>query len=873
MTEQTTDRSASPVDPASAPDTPLAAALRAFNVVPSLPPRLERLRDVATNLWWVWEPAARELFVRIDRDAWDEHAHNPVSLLAGVSQERLEELAGDESFLAHLDKVTRKLDYYLEGGGWFAEAHQDFAAGPIGYFSMEFGLHSSVPIYSGGLGVLAGDHLKAASDLGVPLVGIGLLYRNGYFRQYLNSDGWQQERYPTVSPDELPVTLARMPDDTPVRTSVDLGGRRVTIQVWRLMVGRVRLFLLDTDLHENAPEDRALTARLYGGDDVMRVQQEKVLGVGGMRALELLGISPSVCHMNEGHSAFLALEWIRMLMKEHGVSFSVAREAVTAGTVFTTHTPVPAGNDTFDPALIRQHFGEFVDSLGISMDEFVALGQNGHGGARFSMTMLALRLSRCRNGVSRLHGSVSRNMWHDVWRDLPVDEVPIRSITNAVHQRTWLSSDLEELFDRYLDPKWVTSSDEPGIWERVAKIPNTELWYAHERCRERLVGFARARLRRQLIRRGAPPRHLERADDVLDPKALTIGFSRRFATYKRATLLFANPDRLAEILNDPERPVQVVFAGKAHPRDDAGKDFIRRIVHFAREERFHHRILFLEDYEMTLARYLVQGVDVWLNTPRRPLEASGTSGMKAALNGVLNLSVLDGWWAEGYRPELGWAIGSGEEYEDPDYQDKVESEALYDVLEHEIVPEFYDRGKTGLPRTWVERMKACIETLSPEFTMDRMVKEYAERFYVRASASFTSLGADGMSRAAGLSTWRARVAEGWDAVAVGRVEADRDDDLTVGSELRVRAVVELGNLRPEDVTVELYHGRLEAEDQVTEGDTSPMALAGGNGDGGAFLYEGAIPCDESGRHAFAVRVMPMHPDLGPAIDSHLVRWG
>lgn len=849
--------------------------LRTFNVIPNLPPRLSRLRDVANNLWWSWEPSARELFLRVDRDAWDQVGHNPVLLLAGVSQERLTELAADESFLAHLDRVAGKLDYYLEGTRWFREAHGEaLGTGPVAYFSMEFGLHASVPIYSGGLGVLAGDHLKAASDLGVPLVGVGLFYRNGYFRQYLNSDGWQQERYPEVAPDDLPVRLCTGEDGQPVRIQVRLGGRMVHVQAWVLEVGRVSLHLLDTDLNENSPEDRELTARLYGGDNRMRIQQEKILGVGGLRVLRERGIHPSACHMNEGHAAFLGMEWARWMMETHQVPFEVAHRAVAAGGVFTTHTPVPAGNDEFDADLVREYFDDYVGQLGISMEAFLALGQapGDDATAPFSMTLLAIRLSSGRNGVSELHGQVSRKMWQHVWPTLPLDEVPIDHVTNAVHVRTWLSSEYEELFDRYLGPQWATKSDDPEVWTRIDRISDTELWRAHERCRERLVATARRRLRRQLTSRGAPRPELARADEVLDPEALTIGFSRRFATYKRAGLLFKDTDRLAAILNHPERPVQIVFAGKAHPRDDAGKELIRQIVHLAREERFRDRVVFLEDYDMSLARYLVEGSDIWLNTPRRPLEASGTSGMKAVVNGVLQLSVLDGWWAEGYDPSLGWSIGSGEEYTDTDYQDKVESEALYDALEQEIVPEFYRRAKDGLPRGWIERMKTCIRELTPEFTMDRMVKEYTERFYVPVAARFDRLAADGMQRARDLSDWMGRVTEGWGAVAVERVEADRDPDLPVGASFTVRAVIGLGSLSSDDVVVQLYYGHLGPEERIVGGRTIPMEVIEPTTNG-SVLYQGSIPCEESGRHGFQVRVMPRHDDLGSVVDSGLILWG
>lgn len=861
-----------PAPEAPARETRVLPKLRTYTVIPRLPEPLKRLEDLAFNLWWTWEPDARELFLRLDRKLWRTCGQNPVALLAELSQKRLDACASDESYLAHLRRIAGKFDYYLSTRSWFTDK-RGALENPIAYFSMEFGLDSSIPIYSGGLGVLAGDHLKAASDLGVPLVGVGLLYRQGYFRQYLNSDGWQQEFYPENAPDQIPVRIARTPDGQPVRVSVDLGGRSATCQVWRVDVGGVPLFLLDTYIPENHADDRVVTAKLYSGANDMRIRQEIVLGVAGLRALETLGFSPSVCHMNEGHSAFLGIEWIRRIMAEGGVDFDAARQAVSAGSLFTTHTPVPAGNDEFTADLVRQHFAPVVESLGISMETFLALGQAPGAAADspFHMTLLAMRLARGRNGVSELHGSVSRKMWRHVWPEAPLDEVPIGSVTNGVHLRTWLSGEFDELLSRYVGPKWIEQSDDPEVWERVENVPDSELWRAHERRRERLVATARRRLQHQLRQRSAPAPEVEAAGEALDPRALTIGFARRFATYKRATLLFADLDRLARILSNRERPVQLLFAGKAHPRDDAGKDFIRSIIHVAREERFRQHIVFLEDYEMNLARDLVQGVDVWLNTPRRPYEASGTSGMKAAANGVLNLSVLDGWWVEGFSPELGWAIGSGEVYEDTGYQDQVEVQALYDVLEHEIVPAFYDRGNSGVPRQWTRRMKACMAKLAPRFTMHRMMKEYVDHYYVGASRRFSDLSRDGFTRAKQLSTWMHEVELTWGTLAVESVEADTDTELPVGADLPVRAKIQLGKLHAEDVQVELFHGKVAIEGHIDSGRAVPMTYAGEAGEGLA-LFEGTIPCDKTGHHAFAVRVLPHHADLPGRHEMNLIRW-
>ncbi len=847
--------------------------LRTYNVVPALPQPLERLRDIAYNLWWTWEPSAIELFIRLDRDLWEESGENPIRLMATISQERLEERAQEESYLAHLDRVASKLDHYLKNEGtWFGDTYGDLGDEPIAYFSMEFGLHTSIPIYSGGLGILSGDHLKAASDLGIPLVGVGLLYRES-FRQYLNSDGWQQEEYPETIVHSLPALPVRDAAGKLVRVSIGLPGRRLHCRVWRVLVGRVQLLLLDSNDPENNPDDRMITARLYGGDQETRIQQEKILGIGGVRVLRALDFRPAACHLNEGHAAFQVIERIRWLMESHKVDFETARQAVMAGNCFTTHTPVPAGNDEFPTALVERYFADCVDDLGLSMDAFLDLGQVPHADVEtpFSMPRLALRFSCMRNGVSKLHGEVSRKMWHHVWPDIPLQDVPIISITNAVHLRSWLSREFQELFHRYLGPKWLEAPDRTSVWERVKKIPNTELWRAHERRRERLVAIARKRMRQQLMRRGAPAREIARAEEVLDPEALTIGFARRFAPYKRATLLFRDPERLAKLLGNPDRPVQIIFAGKAHQRDDMGKELIRQVIHFKRDERFWNRIVFVEDYDMNLARYLVQGTDVWLNTPRRPLEASGTSGMKAVINGVLHLSVLDGWWAEGYQLGIGWAIGSGEEYADPEYQDNVECRALFDVLEEEVVPLFYERGQDGLPREWIARMKASIAELAPKFGMERMMKEYTEQFYVKAHRDFRKLVENDMARAAEVSKWLRRMRKDWPYIEVERVEADANGDLKVGADFGVRAVVKLGDIAPECVDVQVYYGHLDPSGAIVSGRVSPMAVQE-SASNGAYLFRGRIPCETSGQHAFSIRILPKHPDLSCVYETRLIRW-
>ncbi len=848
--------------------------IHTFTVVPSLPAPLKRLRDVAYNLRWAWNHDTIELFRRLDSDLWETTGHNPVLMLGAIDQAQLGAATADEGFMAHLERVSRDFDAYVAGEStWFRRAHKEAKGSLVAYFSAEFGLTECLSIFAGGLGVLAGDHLKSVSDLGVPLVGVGLLYQQGYFRQYLNEAGWQQEAYEDNDFHNLPLTLERS-QGTPLTVKVSYPGRQVVAQVWRAQVGRVALYLLDTNVPANAPADRDITDQLYGGDLEMRIKQEIMLGIGGYRALEALGLEPTVYHINEGHSAFLSLERIRRLMDTHGLSFAEAREAASASLVFTTHTPVPAGHDYFPPDLMDRYFTEYARGLGLSHREFLGLGrQDPHNESEpFCMTILALRLAAHSNGVSRLHSQVSRRMWQGIWPGVPEAEIPIGYVTNGVHFRSWISHEMDQLYDRYLGPRWREEPADQTVWQRAERIPAEELWRTHERRRERLVVFARRRLRAQLARRGAPQAEVEAADEVLDPEALTIGFARRFATYKRATLLLRDPERLARILNDPERPVQIIFAGKAHPRDDAGKELIRQVVSLARQERFRRRIIFLEDYGMAVARYLVQGADVWLNTPRRPREASGTSGMKATANGVLNLSTLDGWWDEAYRPEVGWAIGRGETYHDPAYQDQVEAEALYDLLERDVVSTFYDRDANGLPRRWIARMKASIGALCHFFNTHRMVRAYTERFYLPTVVHYRQLTVDGMSRAKALAAWKARVREHWPQVRIETVDVGPFAELQVGSEVHARARVHLGVLAPEDVAVELYLGRVDADGEIVEAEATPMQSIEAGGKGNYLFEANAIPCRKSGLHGYTVRVLPHHPDLATPFLPGLIVW-
>ncbi len=850
-------------------------ALHMYEVVPYLPESLERLRELAYNIRWAWDEDTAGLFARLERGLWDDRLRNPVKLLGEVGQELLDATAADEAFTDHLAEVLEDYEASMKRRSWYDRASRDRAPMTIAYFSMEYGLTECLPIYSGGLGVLSGDHLKSASDLGLPLVAMGLMYQEGYFRQYLNPDGWQQETYPENDLSNMPVQLVRDEDGSPLTVAVDFPDRAVHLRIWRIDVGRVRLFLLDTntELNERAV-DRGITTRLYAGGTELRIQQEIVLGLGGVRALRALGHDPDVFHMNEGHSAFLAIERIRQLMTERGIDFDTAREIVAAGNVFTTHTPVPAGIDRFGEDLVMRYLGHLLPSLGLDEGRFLDLGRStpGRAGGPFSMAVLALRLSDYHNGVSELHSTVSQRMWCYLWPDAPCEEIPIRAITNGVHAPTWLSADMKALFDRYLGPRWREMPEEEGVWHLVDRIPATELWRTHVRRRERLVAFARRHMRGQIARRGGTEAELAMAFEVLDPEALTIGFARRFATYKRATLLLSDVERLHRLLSNAERPVQILFAGKAHPADDPGKRLIKELVHLARGEGYRHRLVFLEDYDMAVARYLVQGVDVWLNTPRRPKEASGTSGMKAAMNGALNVSTLDGWWAEAYDPSVGWTIGSGEEYDDDEYGDRIEASALYDLLEKEVVPQFYDRGPDGVPREWLDKMKASMELTCRRFNTARMVRQYATEGYLPAADRTARLRDDDARGAHELVAWRRHVEQAWRGVSIAAVDSDLGVEMQVGQQFAVSCKVQLGQLSATDLAVEVYHGALDMHGDLVDAERVPMTQHG-DAEHDSATFRAEIPCERSGRLGFSVRVLPSHPDLAHHLDSRMIVWG
>ncbi len=705
-----------------------------------IPERLSRIVELAYNLWWSWHPEAQQIFRRIDPRLWEDVYHNPVLFLREVRQSSLDQAANDPEFIRAYHNVLTAFDeYQVNNQTWFKQTYGDKKIdGPIAYFSAEFGLHESLPIYSGGLGILSGDHTKEASDLGLPFIGIGFLYPQGYFKQQINANGDQEAIYVKVRFAEVPARPAFGGDGKEIVVSVglpargNLPDRRVVAKVYELKIGKVSLYLMDTDIHPNATEDRELSARLYGGDDEMRLAQEMVLGLGGVMALDALGLKPSIYHMNEGHSAFLVLERAKQMVAS-GLTFAQAKEIIRNTSVFTTHTPVPAGHDAFPFHMMDRYFPRRHTYLKISREEFLNLGrQDQSWGPTFSMTVLALKMSGRHNGVSKLHGAVSRQMWNWLWPDKSVAEVPITHVTNGIHTETWLAPELKSLYDRHLGVNWTQTIDDQAMWDKVLDIPDEEIWTAMNQIRARLVDFVRLRTRSRLARLGMPPNDLETTANLLNPNVLTIGFARRFATYKRATLLFHDTERLKRIVyGGGERPVQFAYAGKAHPRDEPGKNFIREVYHRSNEAGLAGKLIFIEDYDMNVARHLVAGADVWQNTPRRPMEASGTSGQKAGLNGTLNFSILDGWWEEGYNGQNGWAIGDMEaEYETEEARNHADAISMYDTLENQIVPAFYDRDAKGIPHRWVRLVKESIRTVGPQFSMTRMIKEYTTELYL-----------------------------------------------------------------------------------------------------------------------------------------------
>ncbi|MEW1604222.1 DUF3417 domain-containing protein [Streptomyces sp. DH-12] len=864
-------------------------AIRRFTVRPVLPGPLRPLSDLARNLRWSWHAGTRDLFRSVDPERWAAAGGDPMRLLGSVPAERLTELAGDGDFLDRLAAVADDLHTYMTGDRWYQRQSGRLPAA-VAYFSPEFGITAALPQYSGGLGILAGDHLKAASDLGAPLIGVGLLYRHGYFRQSLSRDGWQQEHYPVLDPHELPLDQLKEADGTPAQITLALPGERsLRARVWVAQVGRIPLLLLDSDVEENDIGERGVTDRLYGGGSEHRLLQEMLLGIGGVRAVRAYcGLTghpaPEVFHTNEGHAGFLGLERMAELCAE-GLDFDAALEAVRAGTVFTTHTPVPAGIDRFDRELVARHFGPHAELPHLEADRILRLGMETYPGGEpnlFNMAVMGLRLAQRANGVSLLHGQVSREMFAGLWPGFDPEEVPITSVTNGVHAPTWVAPEVYRLGARQIGTQRAEealSIGDSDRWDSVADIPDQDIWDLRRSLRELLVLEVRERLRASWRQRGAGTAELGWIDGVLDPDVLTIGFARRVPSYKRLTLMLRDRDRLMDLLLHPERPVQIVVAGKAHPADDGGKRLIQELVRFADDPRVRHRIVFLPDYGMAMAQKLYPGCDIWLNNPLRPLEACGTSGMKAALNGGLNLSVLDGWWDEWFQPDFGWAIptadgaGGGAPTlsavgDDADRRDDIEAAALYDLLEQRVTRTFYERGRSGLPDRWIEMVRRTLSLLGPKVLAGRMVREYVERLYTPAAHAHRAMNA---AAARELAEWKETVRGAWHGVTVDHVETSVvSATAELGSTLTLRVRVGLGGLRPEDVEVQAVSGRVDEEDRITEAAAVPLKPVGAPAPGDEWVYEGPLALDRTGPFGYTVRVLPSHRLLASGAELGLV---
>lgn len=860
---------------------------------PNIPEELEGLSELSQNLWWTWNPKARALFREIDLEAWESSRGNAVRFLRNVSQAHLDQAATDQNIQRRYREVMKSFEEYCGAEkSWWQTNHGDDTESLIAYFSAEYGLHEILQTYSGGLGVLAGDHCKSASDLGLPMIAVGLLYRDGYFQQFIDHDGNQVPEYQSQRWEELPVEEVHDKDGNPIKIRVEYPGRLVTAKVWVIQVGRIPIYMLDTDVPDNLEADRQLTARLYGGDQETRIQQEILLGMGGVKAIHALreaGVLwrfPTLFHMNEGHAAFLSLERLRHLMENRGLTMSEAREVIRASSIFTMHTPVPAGHDRFPQALMDKYFRTYYEAIRISRQDFIALGIEPmpDGQQLFSMTILALHFAAMSNGVSRLHGDVSKEMMAPFWQDVPRSETPIDYVTNGVHTRTWMSFYIQDLFDKHIGPSWRERIIQQDMWdEAIESIPDEELWAVKGKLKEDLVNFIHRRMRIQYERHGVMPDEIEKLNEIFSTGALTIGFARRFATYKRATLIFRDPDRLARIMSHPERPIQMVFSGKAHPADKPGQTYIKDIIHLSRTPAFENRLVFLENYDMNIGRRLTSGVDLWLNNPRRPNEASGTSGMKVPLNGGLNCSILDGWWPEALEmnPEIGWGIGFQKMYDDEEKQDAEDAEHLYRTLENEIAPLYYDRGENGLPRRWIAHVKESMKTVGPAFNTDRMVTQYSERYYIEGIKRHLELIGENYAKAKEMAKKKAELWHNWGKIhltakILSTRPAGADTYSTpVKDEIRLEAKVMLGALKPEQVHVEIYAEEFEESNGHLPSYTRfPMTLGGSETVDGEELYHyiGEFTMKESGEHGFTVRVIPNFPDLFHHQELGLVKW-
>ena len=846
-----------------------------ITVNPQLPKRIGRITEIANNLWWSWNTEFLRLFKKIDKDLWEKCDKNPVKFLKSVDQEKLEDASKDLSFVREYDKIVENFDNYMNSRDtWFSRKYPDNRNDLIAYFSAEYGLDQTIAIYSGGLGILSGDHLKSASDLGIPLVAVGLLYKNGYFHQVIDAYGNQRPEYKDIDLYDLPITPVKDIDGNDLIIYIKFPKRRIYLKTWEVNVGRVKLYLLDSDIDINNIEDRDTTARLYGGDQEMRIRQEIILGMGGVNVLKRLGLRPTVYHMNEGHSAFLNLEIIKNIIKEKQVSFEVAKDIASSKTVFTTHTPVPAGNDIFPLGLVEKYFKDFWPRLGLTREEFLKLGMKPCEGLEpgFNMGILALKIAGKKNGVSKLHGEVSRELFSEVWPHIPAKESPITYVTNGIHTCTWLAPRLKELYNKYLMPYWQDNIHDDSTWERIKAIPDDKLWKVHTDRKIKLLALVKENVTNRLRREGVGYDEINEIVSKLNPDALTIGFARRFATYKRATLIFKDIERITQILNDENRPVQLIFAGKAHPADKEGQDLVRYIHEISMKPQFKGKIFLLENYSIEISRYLVSGVDVWLNNPRRPMEASGTSGQKASVNGVVNFSVLDGWWAEGYNQRNGWTIGTNAEYSSYEEQDKADSESMYYTLENKIIPTYYDRDRNGISKRWMEIMKESIISTGGKYSTARMLVDYTEQLYMPL-CNLTKKYYTDLNNVTEFNSWKQDMYSNWKDIQIEQLD-DNADNITVdaGSQIEVRAVVTLPNIKPEYIRTEVYYGKFLDDGTVEDVKIIPMKLERAEEDNKKYYYVAKIDLVSGGNYGYTFRVMPQNEMILDSANLDLIKW-
>ena len=845
-----------------------------ITVNPQLPKRIEKLSEISNNLWWSWNTEFLRLFQKIDKDLWEESEKNPVKFLKRVSQEKLDHASKNAMFLKEYDKLVDNFENYMKSKNtWFSNKYPENKNDLIAYFSAEYGLDQTIPIYSGGLGILSGDHLKSASDLGIPLVAVGLLYKNGYFHQKINGYGGQETEYNNIDLYDLPINAVKDQNGEDLIIYVKFPKRRLYLKVWQINVGRVKLYLLDSDIEKNNEEDRDVTLRLYGGDQEMRIRQEIVLGMAGVNLLRTLGLKPTVYHMNEGHSAFLTLEIIKNTIKEKQVSFDVAKDIASSKTVFTTHTPVPAGNDIFPLDLVEKYFKDFWPRLGISKEEFLKLGMKPTQDLEpgFNMGILALKIAGKKNGVSKLHGAVSRELFGEVWPEIAANESPITYVTNGIHTCSWLSPRLKELYNKYLIPYWQDNIHLDKTWEKVKDIPDQELWEAHMQRKEKLLNLVKDSTVNRLRRSGYGYEKINDIVSKINPNALTIGFARRFATYKRATLIFRDLERITQILNNQERPVQIIFAGKAHPADKEGQDLIKYIHEVSMMPQFKGKIFLLENYNIAMSRYLVSGVDVWLNNPRRPMEASGTSGQKASVNGVINFSVLDGWWAEGYNQYNGWTIGTNAEFDSYEAQDNADSESLYRTLESKIVPMYYNKDKDGMSSKWIETMKNSIISTGGKYSTARMLVDYTNNLYIPL-CNLTKTYYEDIDNVAAFNMWKKDIASNWKDIKITQVNNLDNITIDAGNNIEVRCEVELPNIKQENIDVEVYYGKILDNGIVENVSIIPMKLEKQDEETRKYYYVAKIELTTGGNYGYTFRVMPKHEMILEPTNLNLVKW-